>query len=469
LPATRHEIEGSELLDRMRLVAEAFRPAAPIDRRNLFSGRTRQIGELFAVVAQPGQHAVVYGERGVGKTSLATVAADTLRSTNVLTTRATCDTSDDFSSVWRKGLDEIVLRTATPAVGFAPSTREAVESAAGLLKSPDVRPHDVRKALGAVGQQREIVVFVDEFDRLQDPAARTLFADTIKMLSDQLVRATVVLVGVADDVNELIREHGSVERALVQVHMPRMSRAELTEIVTKGMATAQMTIGKTAADRVALLSQGLPHYTHLLSQLAAQAALDANRTDVTVRDVEFAIERAIEKAQHTIMDAYARATETTRRSLLPRVARRMRARRLRRVRLLRDRRRPAAAEQDPRQAVRDAGIRGAPRGALESLTRAGAAEARRAAALPLPLREPAAPALRRHARAVGRGRPPARPALGRLGVAARGLRPRLGALVLELELRLLGLVARARARDLVVVVAHRHLLGGGEFAETGRR
>jgi DNA transposition AAA+ family ATPase len=319
LPATRHEIEGSELLDRMRLVAEAFRPAAPIDRRNLFSGRTRQIGELFAVVAQPGQHAVVYGERGVGKTSLATVAADTLRSTNVLTTRATCDTSDDFSSVWRKGLDEIVLRTATPAVGFAPSTREAVESAAGLLKSPDVRPHDVRKALGAVGQQREIVVFVDEFDRLQDPAARTLFADTIKMLSDQLVRATVVLVGVADDVNELIREHGSVERALVQVHMPRMSRAELTEIVTKGMATAQMTIGKTAADRVALLSQGLPHYTHLLSQLAAQAALDANRTDVTVRDVEFPIERAIEKAQHTIMDAYARATETTRRSLLPRV------------------------------------------------------------------------------------------------------------------------------------------------------
>lgn len=318
MPAAR-EIEGSELLDRLRLVAEAFRPAAPIDRRSLFSGRTEQIGEVFAVLAQPGQHAVIYGERGVGKTSLATVASETLRSTNVLTARATCDTSDDFSSVWRKALDEIVFRTKTHGIGFAPVERETVETASKMLSNGTIRPNDVRRALQAVTQQREIVVFVDEFDRLHDQASRTLFADTIKMLSDQLVRATIVLVGVADDVNELIREHGSVERALVQVHMPRMSRAELSEIVLKGIATAQMTIGKAAADRIAALSQGLPHYTHLLSQLAAQAALDERRTDVTQGDVDFAIERAIAKAQQSIMDAYGRAVSSTRRSLRPQV------------------------------------------------------------------------------------------------------------------------------------------------------
>jgi replication-associated recombination protein RarA len=195
LPRTRHEIEGSELLERLRLLADAFRPAAPIDRRNLFSGRTEQIGEVFAVAAQPGQHAVIYGERGVGKTSLATVAAETLRSSNVLTARATCDTSDDFGSVWRKALEEIVFRTTTPGIGFAPTDRETVESAARMLTNGSVRPNDVRRALQSVTQQREIVIFVDEFDRLQDGASRTLFADTIKILSDQLVRATIVLVG----------------------------------------------------------------------------------------------------------------------------------------------------------------------------------------------------------------------------------------------------------------------------------
>ena len=107
----RRQLEGTELLERMRLVGEAFRPAAPTDRRDLFAGRTEQIGELFAVLGQPGQHAVVYGERGVGKTSLVNVTAQMIRDSNVLVARATCDASDEFGSVWRKALEEIVIRT----------------------------------------------------------------------------------------------------------------------------------------------------------------------------------------------------------------------------------------------------------------------------------------------------------------------------------------------------------------------
>ena len=316
---TRPELEGSELLERMQLVGRAFRPAAPVDRRDLFAGRAEQIAELFSVVGQPGQHAVVYGERGVGKTSLTTVAAETLRGSNVLTARATCDTSDDFTSVWRKALDDVALRTSAPGIGFASAAREAVESAARLIGAGEATPHAVRKALHTLTQRREVVVFVDEFDRLVDPDARTLFADTIKTLSDQLVGATIVLVGVADDVSELIREHASVERAIVQIHMPRMSRAELEEIVTKGAAAAKMTVAKRAAERIAALSQGLPHYTHLLAQLAAHAALDAGRTEIRLTDVDAAVRRAIGKAQQTIADAYREAVSDTRSELRPHV------------------------------------------------------------------------------------------------------------------------------------------------------
>jgi hypothetical protein len=241
-----------------------------------------------------------------------------LRDSNVLTARATCDASDDFGSVWRKALDEIVIRTESRGVGFAPAVDEDVETASRLLAA-SVTPNAVRKALSAVTQKREIAIFVDEFDRLHDAAARTLFADTIKLLSDQLVRATIVLVGVADDIEELIREHGSVERALVQIHMPRMLHAELVEVVTRGIASAQLTISKTALERIATLSQGLPHYTHLLAQHAAHAALDARRTDVTIGDVDHAVQRAITRAQQSIMDAYSRAVVGGRRTLHPQV------------------------------------------------------------------------------------------------------------------------------------------------------
>src|SRR4051812_4879516 len=198
-----HRVEGTELLERMRLLGEAFRPAAPTDRHDLFSGRTEQIGELFAAVGQPGQHAVIYGERGVGKTSLANVTAQMIRDSNVLVARTTCDASDDYGSVWRKALEEVVLTAPARGIGFAPQESQR-RASAGVLLSEPVTPNLVRRALARVSKDHQVVVFVDEFDRLGDAAARALFADTVKLLSDQVVGARIVLVGVADDVQELI-------------------------------------------------------------------------------------------------------------------------------------------------------------------------------------------------------------------------------------------------------------------------
>ena len=311
-------IEEAEVLDRLRLVGEAFRPAAPIDRRSLFSGRSEQISELFSIAAQPGQHAVIFGERGVGKTSLAAVTAEMFKSANILVARATCDISDDYGSVWRKAFDELRLHTTTQKVGFTGGTQETSRSLAGLL-GDDVTPNSVRNALEQISTQRDVVIFIDEFDRLQDAAGRVLFADTIKTLSDRVVRATVALIGVADSVSELVREHRSVERALAQIHMPRMTRQELAEIATRGIELAQMAIRPDAVRRIAALSQGLPHYTQLLTQLAAQAALAARRTVVSGRDVDVAVGRALERAQQSVVEAYQEATADTRKSIYPQV------------------------------------------------------------------------------------------------------------------------------------------------------
>jgi hypothetical protein len=233
-----------------------------------------------------------------------------LRGSGLLVARATCDSSDDFSSVWRKALSELSFSTTTPAVGFGSAEQESSTSAAAMLGGAEVTPHAVQRALGAIGQQQPVTVIFDEFDRLGAAAGkeRALFADTIKTLSDRVAPATVVLVGVADDVAELIREHRSVERALVQIRMPRMSREELAEIALRGIKSARMTIAKTPVARITALSQGLPHYTHLLTQLAAQAALQERRSDVAVRDVEAAVARAVDRAQQSVTEAYYRAT-----------------------------------------------------------------------------------------------------------------------------------------------------------------
>ncbi len=309
----------ADLLDRMALVSQSFRPAAPIDRRSLFAGRSEQIADVFSVVAQPGQHAVIYGERGVGKTSLAGVTAEMLGSAEVITARATCDASDDFTSVWRQALDEIVIQSTSPVIGFGDRQEESMSSASELLGSGPATPHSVRRALQSVTQLGPLAVFIDEFDRLRDPESRILFADTVKTLSDRVVDVTVFLIGVADSVGELIREHRSIERALAQIHMPRMAQAELAEIATRGIATARMEIVGAAVKKITTLSQGLPHYTQLLTQLAAQAALGRRRADVTSRDVDHAVGRAIERAHQSIVDAYRDATVGDQPSIYPRL------------------------------------------------------------------------------------------------------------------------------------------------------
>jgi replication-associated recombination protein RarA len=52
-------------------LSKVFTPSAPITASDFFVRRLGEIEEITESVAEPGQHAVLYGERGVEKTSLA--------------------------------------------------------------------------------------------------------------------------------------------------------------------------------------------------------------------------------------------------------------------------------------------------------------------------------------------------------------------------------------------------------------
>ena len=135
-------------------------------------------------------------------------------------------------------------------------------------------------------------------------------ADTIKSLSDYSVNATILLIGVADSVNGLIKEHHSIERALVQILMQRMSNIEIEEIVGKGVERLDMTIKDDAKSEIVNLSQGLPYVTHLLALHSARAAISRKNTQIERKDVNEGMKKALEKWQESIKAAYYRATKS---------------------------------------------------------------------------------------------------------------------------------------------------------------
>lgn len=306
-------------MQRIRRAKQAFSPTAPVGKRDLFAGRVEQIMSLVDAVDEPGQHLVVYGERGVGKTSLAAVSTEIL-SRDYIALRINCTAEDTYSSVWRRAFNEISLTNAVQSAGFAAEAHHATISAIDALGLPELLTSDhVRVALRALSAQRNVVVFFDEFDRMADQETHSQFADTIKTLSDQGVGATIVVVGVADDVAELIREHASVERALAQINMPRMSEGELAEIVTKGLDSIEMTIDPRALRAITRLSQGLPHYTHLLAQEAAVNAVSAQRVHVTTDDVRVAVGQGLNRTQESVANLYYAATYSSRENLYKQV------------------------------------------------------------------------------------------------------------------------------------------------------
>lgn len=292
-------------------ICEVFRPGAPIDKYELFAGRMNQVSDVVTATVQPGRHVIMFGERGVGKTSLAKVISEVLSNAgHKLLDSGTinCDGTDDFSSLWHKIFRELSFVIEAKHAGFIGGGTSSVGRISLENALPEqARPDDVRYVLTRLNQPS--IIIIDEVDRIKDRETTTLLADTIKNLSDHSVNTTLILVGVADSVEGLITEHKSVERALVQVPMPRMSKAELTQVMDKGLNAVGMTIDEGAKTWVVDLSQGLPHYTHMIGLYSALNAVKNDRTHIDINDVAEATSTTVEKA-HTILSAYHKAVSS---------------------------------------------------------------------------------------------------------------------------------------------------------------
>ncbi len=285
---------------RIARVGRVFSPGAPVDKYALFAGRREQVHDVINAVNMRSQHVVLYGERGVGKTSLANVLGEIFSDQEVGALNSgtvNCDRRDTFSTIWHKVLREITI-----------SDREDDNATLNQWLSQDVSPEDVRYLLDFVPNGP--IIILDELDLIQDAETKALIADTIKTLADHSSPTTLVLVGVADSVDELIEYHESLARSLVQVRMPRMSRSELFEIIDKGAETLGMEIDKYASRTIAQRSEGLPHFTHLLCLYAFQRAVQDDRNKVTADDVNEATKVAVAKTQQSILSAYHKATSS---------------------------------------------------------------------------------------------------------------------------------------------------------------
>ena len=75
-----------------------------------------------------------------------------------------------------------------------------------------------------------VLIIIDEFDQVRDPAG---MAGLLKSLATNVPRVKFCIVGVAQDIQNLMREHESADRLFAGsiIRLPPMSDDELAEIV----------------------------------------------------------------------------------------------------------------------------------------------------------------------------------------------------------------------------------------------
>ena len=309
-------------------LSTVFQPATPISRADLFAGRIVERQRIFDAVTQAGRHALIYGDRGVGKTSLANMIGSELLATDSrpFLLRVNCSSSDTFSTIWSQLLERLAIelvragrRHDEPVDDFSEYSPRIASLLSHLEQgtASEIGIDDVRRLLEEVGGTADnpsalVVAVIDEFDVVGDYEVRSAMADLIKYLSDRALAASVVLIGVADDASVLLENHRSVERCLSQILVPRMKRDELDTVVVEGLRRFEMTIAPDALAVISRIARGLPHYAHVLGLTSSRAAVARRSTQVNLPDVGNGLNAALDEVQASIQREYETAVTSAR-------------------------------------------------------------------------------------------------------------------------------------------------------------
>jgi Cdc6-like AAA superfamily ATPase len=292
----------------MARIGNTFQPSSPITQKDLFFGRVEQINKVINSINENGQHAVIYGDRGVGKTSLANIMVEWINGISVA--KISCNSSADFKNLWESMFSRLNLISDTGGLTFTriESVRSAQLELFRKKASSEVNYSDILLVLEKIDQP--VLFIFDEFDTIINPEIKKQFSQTIKALSDSAPNITVLVVGIADTVDELIGSHGSLERCLRQIKLPKMSNEELTNIIDKGLQSLEMTIDSAVKGDIVKFSDGYPHYTHLLSKYSARKAAESDSVFISRIHFDLAVNEAVEDAYESVQHAYSVAIST---------------------------------------------------------------------------------------------------------------------------------------------------------------
>ena len=293
-PRTTNQSEAR--LDRTRAqVRDVFAPTQPVTEERVFAGRTKVLKHLIEVIEHRMSHVVIFGERGIGKTSILHIIHKLAADSDYTVLHSTCGARSEFSSTFRTMLKGVPLR-------FHQSVSPAIERGdqsgglTSLLPEGEFDARELSEVLSSITSTR-VIILLDEYDRVESELFRQSIAELIKNLSDAAARVQLVIAGVSPNLDELIGYVPSIRRNIIGVPIQRLGSDEVREILRIGEEASGLSFTSGAATMVEQLANGSPYLVRLIAYHSSMIALDAGRYDVREEDVDAGLERMVEETE----------------------------------------------------------------------------------------------------------------------------------------------------------------------------
>jgi len=322
-------------------VENAFFPAKEITDAERFAGRVKPVEDCYYALISEGTNIAIIGNRGIGKSSLSRQVINIATGNNELLEKVGLDvdekldflpiyfacgksisthqellekllTNKDCLSDWsydipkaQKSLDKFQPKFS---IGFTSFGGEKTAETTAATSQPD---HDVEtvftNVVSAIVEQNMakngLLFVIDEFDQIQDKAG---FASFLKALATNVPGVKFCIVGVAHDIQELMKEHASSDRLFAGgiVHLPAMENDELKEIIRGAEASINdfVRFDNNATEKVVDLAQGHPYMVHLIGKYALRMAYRNEGIDLSAADIDHTLAEIAESGTDPVLE-----------------------------------------------------------------------------------------------------------------------------------------------------------------------
>jgi hypothetical protein len=307
------DIPLDEITDPAERAKKLFRPSKPVTERLFLVGRDEELDRTTTTLEMPGRCVFIFGERGVGKTSLAKTAAQLQASSTRDPLYFTADDTPTFGA-----FITALIRALMPTKRYKATFELKLNSSlVQIVYRLEERPEDtvslepgmavdVLNALVPEGEK--LVVILDELDRAT-PELKKKLAHFVKQVGDRDCPVKFIFAGIADDVHILMDEHESALRYVSTVKLDQLRVGHLTSIATTGFKQLDIKLPDHYASRIALLSAGFAHFTHLVCLHLALITIADGSERVTASGFEKAIEEAVKDSDILLSRLYKQAVQ----------------------------------------------------------------------------------------------------------------------------------------------------------------